>query len=289
MTDLGWMPEVLRAAGLVVREVPGWQTRGHGAMGDVAGVLAHHTAGPAAGNFPSERVVVQGRPDLAGPLANLGLARDGTWVVVAAGQAWHAGTGFVEWSGRDNGNSRLLGVEAESTGVADDWTPAQRESYPRGTAALLTRLGLGPERVIGHKEWSPTRKIDPAFWDMTVFRAEVARWMNRPASATTGADVELTDRLPDLYTARPDDSLSVGDTMAWGTAHAAFARQAAQAAAASSAQAAASAARIEAAVAQLLARPAVQLDPATVQAAVVAALGGGLVITGTATPKGATS
>lgn len=177
MSNLLWMPDVLRAAGLTVREVDGWQTRGHGAMGEILGVLLHHTAGPATGSYPSERVVVHGRPGLAGPLAQLGLARDGTWIVIAAGSAWHAGTGSVPWCPRDQGNAHLIGVEAESVGTRDDWTPAQREAYPRGVAALLRHLGLGSYRAIGHKEWAPSRKIDPAFWDMTDFRADVARWM----------------------------------------------------------------------------------------------------------------
>lgn len=177
MPMMTFMADVLRDAGLPVREVPGWQTRGHGAMGSVLGVLAHHTAGPATGDFPSERVVVNGRTGLAGPLCNLGLTRSGTWVVVAAGQAWHAGTGSVSWCPANSGNSRLIGVEAESVGTRDDWTAAQRSNYPRGVAALLRHLRLPASRVIGHKEWAPTRKIDPAFWDMNNFRADTARWM----------------------------------------------------------------------------------------------------------------
>lgn len=121
---------------------------------------------------------------LAGPLANLGLARDGTWIVIATGQAWHAGTGYVWWCGRDNGNAHLIGVEAESVGTRDDWTGAQRVSYPRGVAALLAAFELPASRAIGHKEWAPARKIDPAFWDMTSFRADVARWMTTPAPAS---------------------------------------------------------------------------------------------------------
>lgn len=173
---LTWLGDVLRKAGLPVREIAGWQTRGHGAMSQVLGVLAHHTAGPQTGNYPSESVVVLGRPGLKGPLANLGLARDGTWVVIAAGQAWHAGTGSAPWCPANTGNSHLIGVEAESCGLRDDWTDAQRGSYPRGVAALLSHLNLPASRAIGHKEWAPGRKIDPAFWDMGQFRADVARW-----------------------------------------------------------------------------------------------------------------
>lgn len=177
------LADVLRGDGLPVREIPGWQTRGHGEMSDdVLGVLCHHTAGPAIGNYPSEAVVVNGRPGLAGPLANLGLARDGTWIIVAAGQAWHAGTGSISWCPANTGNTHLIGVEAESCGIRDDWTDAQRGSYPRGVAALLRHFGLPAARAIGHKEWAPLRKIDPAFWDMNQFRADVARWL-APAPA----------------------------------------------------------------------------------------------------------
>lgn len=175
MADLLWMPAVLRAAGLAVREVGGWQTRGSTALAQILGVMAHHTAGAPTGNYPSERVVVNGRPGLPGPLANLGLARDGGWIVIASRQANHAGTGSVSWCPPNRGNAHTIGVEAESVGSRDDWTAAQRASYPRGCAALLRHLGLPSSRLIGHKEWAPTRKIDPAFWDMNDFRAEVAR------------------------------------------------------------------------------------------------------------------
>jgi hypothetical protein len=186
MTDIA---AILRDAGLPVREVPGWQSRGHGAMGPVLGVLCHHTAGAASGNYPSERIVVNGRPGLAGPLAQLGLARDGTWIVIAAGQAWHAGTGSMSWVPGRRGNTHLIGIEAESVGTRDDWTPQQRAGYPRGVATLLEAFGLPASRAIGHKEWAPGRKIDPAYWDMRAFRAEVARLMaGGPAPTPTAPD-----------------------------------------------------------------------------------------------------
>lgn len=185
-----WMAGVLRGAGLAVREIAGWQSRGHGSMGSVLGVVAHHTAGGARGDFPSERVVVNGRTGLPGPLCNLGLTRSGTWVVVAAGQAYHAGSGSAPWCPSGQGNSRLLGVEAESVGTRDDWTAAQRESYPRGVAALLRYCNLPAARVIGHKEWAPSRKIDPAFWEMHQFRTATARWIAAPTTRPTAPTQE---------------------------------------------------------------------------------------------------
>lgn len=194
MPYLTQLANVLRAAGLPVREIPGWQTRGHGAMGQVVGVLCHHTAGPAAGAYPSERVVVQGRTGLAGPLANLGLDRDGVWIAVAAGQAWHAGSGSAAFCPAGQGNSRLIGVEAESVGTRDDWTPRQRASYPRGVAALLRHLRLPASRAIGHKEWAPSRKIDPAFWGMASFRSDVARWLGVAPRSPAPAPAPSTAR-----------------------------------------------------------------------------------------------
>jgi hypothetical protein len=112
-----------------------------------------------------------------------------------------------------------------------------------------------------------------------------------PAPAPTpplGGDVQLSDRLPDLYTGNPADTMTVGDTLAWAAAHAAIARDSARAAERAAVQAGAAAMRVEAAVAQLLARPVSPLDPGAIRAAVAEALGGGLDITGTATPKGKT-
>ena len=118
---------------------------------------------------------MNGRPDLPGPLSQLGFGRDGTWFVIAAGRANHAGKGKLPWVPQDKGNQFLLGVEAESTGRGD-WTTAQKDSYPRGVAALLRHMGLPADRFAAHKEYAPNRKIDPAGWpgDMTGFRALVA-------------------------------------------------------------------------------------------------------------------
>lgn len=154
-TDLA---TALRAFHLDVVETTGWKRRGHGALLAVAGIVAHHTAGPRAGNMPSLRVVTSGRPGLSGPLCNIGLARDGSCYVVAAGMAYHAGVG--SWRGSPRGNSRFFGIEAESTGRGD-WTASQVTAYPRLCAAIVRHYGLDVDNVIGHLEWAPRRKIDP--------------------------------------------------------------------------------------------------------------------------------
>jgi hypothetical protein len=182
MYSLLWLPSVLRAAGLLVQEVPGWESRGHGDFGTPLGVLCHHNCGSAHGDMPQGDidVLVHGRPGLDGPLCNLGLGRSGIWRMVAAGLAWHAGVGeYPPKIPHNGGNTHLIGIEAENVGDGHDvWPDVQLDSYRRGCAAILKHIGAGPEMCIGHKEYATPkgRKDDPTF-DMVEFRAGVARLM----------------------------------------------------------------------------------------------------------------
>src|SRR5215510_5518597 len=110
---LTWLAQVLQDAGLKVSPDPGWETRGFGDVGDIFGVICHHTGtlNPKRLNMPTLNSLRNGRKAsaklaaLPGPLAQLGLARDGTFFVIAAGKAIHAGKGsFMGVSG----NSRFI-------------------------------------------------------------------------------------------------------------------------------------------------------------------------------------
>lgn len=184
--SLLWLPQVLRDAGLTVHEVPGWQNRGHGDEGKVLGILCHHTCGPLHGDLPDLNVLKDGRPDLGGPLCQLGLGRSGDYWMVAAGKAWHAGAG--NWQGITDGNSHLIGIEAENTGEsagprADVWPAVQMDAYVRGCAAILRHIGQPPIMVAGHKEFARPvgRKSDPNF-DMNEFRRRVGSLMGAPSA-----------------------------------------------------------------------------------------------------------
>lgn len=150
----------LRAAGLDVVEVAGWQTRGSSSFSP-RGSVNHHTAGPASGATPSLNTIVYGRPDLAGPLANVMQSRepDGNdrAYVVAAGRANHAGEGG--WKGL-SGNSSVWGLEIEHTGI-DPLPQHRQEIAARIHAAMFTG---DPAMVCQHFEWCepPGRKIDAA-------------------------------------------------------------------------------------------------------------------------------
>lgn len=179
---LSWLAEVLEDAGLKVAEQPGWRNRGRGDVGPPKGVICHHTAGPATGIMPSLGIITNGRSDLPGPLAQLGLGRDGTFFVVAAGRANHAGAGL--WEGVTSGNTNFIGIEAEYTGVAGDpWPAVQLDAYHRGVAAILKKIGAEPIMCCGHKEYAlpKGRKSDPDF-DMGEFRRQVTAIMNNTAA-----------------------------------------------------------------------------------------------------------
>lgn len=188
--SLTWLPDVLTGAGLKVSFVPGWENRGKRDVGRIEGVICHHTAGPKNGNYPSLNTIRDGRSDLPGPLAQLGLGRDGTWIIFSAGRANHAGIG--EWKGVTNGNSNMIGIEAENTGLPNDfpWPAVQMDAYQRGVAAILTRIGKDASLCAGHKEYALDkkgrrgRKSDPLF-DMDAFRASVAAIMSGTAPVPT--------------------------------------------------------------------------------------------------------
>lgn len=170
---LTWLPGVLRAAGLKVAEVPGWADRGHGDIGEVSGVVCHHTGTPGGldKNMPTLDVLINGRSDLSGPLSQLGLGRDGTYYVVAAGLCYHAGKG--QWKGITSGNTHFIGIEGENGGTVNDaWPPEQMDAYRRGVAAVLKQISGDVSMCCGHREYAPGRKDDPLF-DMDQFRSDV--------------------------------------------------------------------------------------------------------------------
>ncbi|MCU7376181.1 N-acetylmuramoyl-L-alanine amidase [Paucibacter sp. O1-1] len=172
---LVWMRQCLLDRGLRVAEADDWRERGRAEMGTVRGVMVHHTAGPRSGNMPSLDTLMHGRSDLPGPLAHLGLGRDGSFYLVAAGRANHAGAG--DWRGITSGNTSFIGIEVENVGTAADlpWPVKQRDALVHGCAALLQHIGVGSEWLVGHKEYAlpKGRKPDPLI-DMDALRRDVA-------------------------------------------------------------------------------------------------------------------
>lgn len=164
MTRALWLPDILRDAGLVVRETNGWKVRGYEFTKDLFGVVGHHTASNKnSGNNPSLWTCVNGRPDLRGPLTQLLLARDGSYDVVASGIANHGGAGYyTNWP--LSVNNTCIAIEAENDGIGEMWGSRIIDSYAIGVAAILDYLGKNESAFLAHFEWAKYpigRKIDP--------------------------------------------------------------------------------------------------------------------------------
>lgn len=164
--------DVLRAAGCKVKEYPGWKTAGHGGLNtDRPYLVWHHDASPK-GDSPGVAAYMR-RNILTGSKvgdAQLWVGRDGTWHVLAAGKAYHAGV--VKPGMPSNHNS--LGIETDHT-VNEDWPVALLESLRRGSAALLKAYGHSAKGLHFHKTiCSPAgRKVDPAGLDLASERRVV--------------------------------------------------------------------------------------------------------------------
>lgn len=82
-------------------------------------------------------------------------------------RAWHAGQS--SWQGRTWLNASSIGIEIVHPGYRDTaegrqwypWNPQQIEQLIPLLQDILQRHGLPPERVIGHSDIAPQRKLDP--------------------------------------------------------------------------------------------------------------------------------
>lgn len=192
--DPVWLPDVLRAAGLTVKEIDGWRDRGHGDFGEIRGIVCHHTG---SNNASAESIAFH--PEL-GLASQLHLARDGVWTMCGVGIAWHAGEGGnVSWLPDNNANRYTIGIEAANDGGGSpgkphrsSWPDVQYNSYVRGVAAILAHLQLQKERAIGHKEWAGAAqgKWDPGAIDMNIFRTDVGALIGTVGDDDLSADAE---------------------------------------------------------------------------------------------------
>lgn len=169
--------EALRAEGLAIHEIYGWETRGRPYTFAPEGVMVHHTAGTNSLN-----ICTYGRSNLPGPLCHLLITKSGLVYVIAAGYANHAGSGSSvvlsetrqniapsgdAWArGLSNdavGNRYYYGIEVENLGNGSDPYPdAQIVALVRSAAALCKLGGWPAERVVHHREWT-SRKIDMSY------------------------------------------------------------------------------------------------------------------------------
>ena len=73
-------------------------------------------------------------------------------------RAWHAGAGA--WGSVKDVNSRSIGIELSNSGFVPFAAP-QMDSLESLLGEIMERWNIPPERVIGHSDCAPGRKIDP--------------------------------------------------------------------------------------------------------------------------------
>lgn len=202
MTPVQWRSQ-LKKFNVPFRELPGFDNPNSGRddetglrYGPMWGVGIHHT-----GNDASDKVnrdlIVEGRSDLPGPLAQSGLNDDGVIDLITCGRANHFGGGDPDvmatvkagkygdypphtdkHQGEDgavDGNDGVYGLETYYWKIL---TKDQYRSMVGWAAAICDFHGWSAKHVIGHKEWSDW-KPDPNLIDMKVFREDVQRLLDR--------------------------------------------------------------------------------------------------------------
>lgn len=187
----------LRKWNVPFKQVDGWQTRNRDAatgraFGPVHGFVVHHTGSDGADSINRD-LIVRGRSDLPGPLAQFGCDDDGFIWLIGWGRANHAGGGdkrvldaviaesygdyppasrhHTGSTGAYDGNDVFYGVETFYSGA----NPPTHDAYASLvllSAAICDHHGWSAKSVIGHKEWS-NWKIDPGGVDMKEFREDV--------------------------------------------------------------------------------------------------------------------
>ena len=189
---------LMRDSGLTVIASSGWENRGRSSDVNYWATLCHHTANPN----DNDDILINGRPDLSGPLCNWALHEYGDWVLIASGRANHAGEGTLP-------SSESYGVEA--TGPQDypdkygtAAFPNNYDSYVVGVACILAVMGGDTGDVFGHKETAtpPGRKIDPYF-DMGQYRGAVKE-------AEPGEEEDLKDDERKWLKALYDETVTTG-------------------------------------------------------------------------------
>ncbi|RIX98807.1 N-acetylmuramoyl-L-alanine amidase [Aureimonas flava] len=111
-------------------------------------------------------------------------------------RAWHAGVSW--WRGRDDVNSRSIGVEIVNPGHEHGYRPfpaRQIEAVIELCRDCVARWSIAAQNVLAHSDVAPTRKQDPGElfpWDQ-LFRAGIGHWV-APAVVPSGRFLTLGDR-----------------------------------------------------------------------------------------------
>ena len=120
-------------------------------------------------------------------------------------RAWHAGES--EWQGRTWLNASSIGIELVNPGFTETpggrvwhpYAPAQIEALIVLLKDMVQRHGLTPERIIGHSDIAPLRKLDPGPLFPWQRLAEAGLGVWPAAQAVERQQAVFADSLPDPF------------------------------------------------------------------------------------------
>lgn len=189
--------------GVKYYEVGNWRRAGRDSstglsFGPVYGCVTHHT-GTDASDSANRALIVGGRSDLPGPLANFGMNDDGTVDIISIHRCNHAGGGDPDVlravqresydlkppptdkhqgeAGAFDGNDVFYGVECYYSGGHPMMTPAYT-SLVKLWASICDHHGWSAKSVIGHGEWSDY-KWDPGNVSMIGLRRDIQQALDQ--------------------------------------------------------------------------------------------------------------
>jgi hypothetical protein len=175
--------DALRHFNVQVHEHAGWRTRSHGTLSANV-IVVHDSVTGSMSDETAANFCATGRSDLAGPLYECLVGKDGTAHLIAYGQTWNAGKGNGARFAQAAAGKMPLNMELGRPGPDDypsanqrahaialitygagPYTAEQTEGTARVCAAYCQAEGwdqYGATSMIGHGEFS-ARKIDPQF------------------------------------------------------------------------------------------------------------------------------
>lgn len=125
-------------------------------------VMIHHTAQTSL-----DQTIATFHNQKVGVSSHYVIGRDGKIVQMVNDlfRAHHAGAG--KWGNDTDLNSSSIGIELDNNGTTDPWPETQIESLLQLLTYLKATYRIPQGNFIGHMDFAPSRKIDPANfpWD----------------------------------------------------------------------------------------------------------------------------
>ena len=163
---------------IVDRPSPNFNERRPGAPVDI--LVLHYTGMPTAEGALKRLCDAEAKVS-----AHYTIGEDGTVYrhVAEEKRAWHAGASY--WAGERDINARSIGIEIVNPGHEfgyRDFPEAQIAALIELAQGIVTRHPIPPQRVLGHSDVAPKRKIDPGekFPWASLAAAGIGLWPRQP-------------------------------------------------------------------------------------------------------------